>query len=126
MINASKRKCLYSVKNSDQFLAKIQALGQPFDVISVNVKICLLINGRTLRGSMKLMNPVVKFTEWFPILAASVASWLRTMRARRRVAPPSELQQGSGGGAPSGVQGQSPWRGARGAEPPGKFFEFYM
>jgi hypothetical protein len=37
------------------------------------------------------------------------------------LAPPRELQRGSGGAAPSGVPGQRPWRGARGAEPPGKF-----
>ena len=46
-----------------------------------------------------------------------VTFWLR---ARWREAPPSELRRGSGGAAPSGVQGQSPWWGARGAKPPGK------
>ena len=40
------------------------------------------------------------------------------VRVRWREAPPSELRQGSGGAAPSGVQGRSPWRGDRGAEPP--------
>ena len=29
-----------------------------------------------------------------------------------------EPKRGSGGGAPSGVQGQSPWWGVRGAKPP--------
>ena len=46
-----------------------------------------------------------------------VTFWLR---ARWREAPPSELRRGSGGAAPSGVQGRSPWWGARGAKPPGK------
>ena len=36
-------------------------------------------------------------------------------------APPIELRQGSGGAAPSGVQGWNPCQGGRGAEPPGKF-----
>ena len=43
-------------------------------------------------------------------------------RARWRVAPPSELLQGSGGAAPSRVQGWNPCQGVRGAEPPGKIF----
>ena len=30
----------------------------------------------------------------------------------------ASLQRGSGGGAPSGVKGQSPWSGVRGAKPP--------
>ena len=48
-----------------------------------------------------------------------LASKLRT----RREAPSS--RRGSGGAAPDGVQGRSPWRGARGAEPPGKFLQKY-
>jgi len=37
------------------------------------------------------------------------------------LAPPIELCQVSEGAAPSLVQGWNPCRGARGAEPPGKF-----
>ncbi len=44
-------------------------------------------------------------------------------QVRWREAPPNELRQGSGGGAPSGVQGRSPWWGVRGAKPPGKFLK---
>ena len=36
---------------------------------------------------------------------------------------PSELWQGSGGAAPSWGPGAEPRRGARGAEPPGKFLK---
>ena len=39
------------------------------------------------------------------------------------LAPPRELRLGSGGAAPSGVKGQSPLWGVRGAKPPGKIFE---
>jgi len=37
------------------------------------------------------------------------------------LAPPRELQQGSGGAAPSGVQGRSPGGGLGGRSPPENF-----
>ena len=45
------------------------------------------------------------------------------LRARWREAPSSELRRGSGGAAPSGVQGRSPWWGAWGGEAPRKNFQ---
>jgi len=42
----------------------------------------------------------ISFREGLEHMASSVARW------------------GSGGGAPSGIQGQSPWWGVRGTKPP--------
>ena len=42
----------------------------------------------------------------------------RTGTLRIWRAPEREPIWGSGGGAPSGVQGQSPWSGSQGAKPP--------
>ena len=53
-------------------------------------------------------------------LSASEAS--RRVQSICAASKASKLWQGSGGAAPSGVQGRSPLAGARGAQPPWKFF----
>ena len=73
---------------------------------------------------MKFIIPV---TELLCVVAESVFEGLILVVRKRATevapAPPRELRQGSGGAAPSGVQGWNPCRGARGAEPPGKFLK---
>jgi len=49
--------------------------------------------------------------------------WQRGSKASARSA---SLYRGSGGGAPSGVQGQSPWSGGHGGEAPLKLKHFLL
>ena len=62
--------------------------------------------------------PVTRINLWGRLLASQASCFHACGGAASKA---SKLRQGSGGAAPSGVQGQSPWRGVKGRSPPGNF-----